>query len=158
MIKIHFIALNGLISLHLRIKLRRFSAMEVYFTTPTSLMCENETLQPVNDVNSKGFCIILPFSCCLLLLLHLLLFLFTSTHMSFIMSLAVRHNPALLTSTCDGLRFAQQGFFTVSFYFYCVMTQSEARNVEQAWWPGERKTGNNRLCLWGKEERRGESV
>lgn len=83
--------------------------------------------------------------------------------MSFIIRLAVRHNPALLTSTCDGSVVAQHGFFTVSFYFYCVMTQSEAHNIDQAWWPGEcvcvsegereRKRGNNRLCLWGERRK-----
>lgn len=45
---------------------------------------------------------------------------------------------------------------------FTVMTQSEAHNVDQAWWPGECvcERENNRLCrcLWGKEKRLRESV
>lgn len=53
----------------------------------------------------------------------------------FIIGLAFRHKQTLLTSTCDGTVVTQHDFFTASFYFYCVMTQSEAHNVHQAWWP-----------------------
>lgn len=55
----------------------------------------------------------------------------------FIIRLAVRQQTNVThTSTCDGTVVPQHGVFTVSFYFYCVMTQSEAHNVDQAWWPG----------------------
>lgn len=55
----------------------------------------------------------------------------------FIIRLAVRRKQTLLTAApVTGTAVAQRDFFTVSFYFYCVMTQSEAHNVDQAWWPG----------------------
>lgn len=70
----------------------------------------------------------------------------------FIIRLAVRRKQTLLTpAPVTGTAVAQRDFFTVSFYFYCVMTQSEAHNVDQAWWPGVyvcvREGENNRLCV-----------
>lgn len=67
----------------------------------------------------------------------------------FIIRLAVRHKQTLLTSTCDGTVVTQHGVFTVSSYFYCVMTQLEAHNVDQAWWAGVCMCvrENNRLCM-----------
>lgn len=87
----------------------------------------------------------------------------------FIIRLAVRQQTNVThTSTCDGTVVPQHGVFTVSFYFYCVMTQSEAHNVDQAWWPGvcvcscvsvcERENNRLCMCLWGKEKRPRESV
>lgn len=69
-------------------------------------------------------------------LLQLLLLLLFTTHVSYNWACCHTHKRCSPGRTCDGNVVTQHGFFTVSFYFYCVMTQSETHNVNQAWLPG----------------------